>query len=83
MYVYVVVSGCVKQRCGRNEFSCRSVCRGRLASWHACPEVCHAGECAPCEEVWCWTSQNINAGQRCKTCDVVCVHVSMLDCVCV
>ncbi|WIA21924.1 hypothetical protein OEZ85_004291 [Tetradesmus obliquus] len=41
----------MKQRCGRNEFSCRAVCGRRLACGHACPEVCHAGECPPCKEV--------------------------------
>jgi hypothetical protein len=40
-----VVSGFVKQQCGRNEFSCRSVCGRQLACGHAWPEVCHAGEC--------------------------------------
>jgi hypothetical protein len=41
----------MKQRCGKNEFSCRGVCGRRLACGHACPEVCHAGECPPCQQV--------------------------------
>ncbi|KAF6263962.1 hypothetical protein COO60DRAFT_1292737 [Scenedesmus sp. NREL 46B-D3] len=41
----------MKQRCGRNEFSCRDLCGRRRACGHACPEVCHAGQCPPCQEV--------------------------------
>ncbi|XP_003737290.1 NF-X1-type zinc finger protein NFXL1 [Galendromus occidentalis] len=41
----------VTRRCSQKEWSCNGVCRRPLAcGLHACPELCHRGECSPCKE---------------------------------
>ncbi|GBF94871.1 hypothetical protein Rsub_08114 [Raphidocelis subcapitata] len=40
-----------KRRCGQRHFSCSAVCGKPLECGHACPLVCHEGDCAPCELV--------------------------------
>ncbi|KAL4428037.1 hypothetical protein ABPG75_002126 [Micractinium tetrahymenae] len=36
------------KRCGRHEFSCGGICGAVLPCGHACPAICHDGECPPC-----------------------------------